>query len=224
MPRCLDHETGGDAPRAHAGERKGGPVKRRPRACQRSRPSESRGPAPASIAGRNWYGPDVVKPLVLLPFAVLMLAGCASPGRYPSLGIRDAERATGTLEPAEAEPYVPPATPAATLDRLGTLSAQAQAAHQAFLAAADKARAPVAAARGAAEGSDRWSVAQVALADLEASRSQAMIALADLDRLYVDATLEAAELTRIADARDEVGSLVEGESRLIAELQATLGS
>ncbi len=149
-----------------------------------------------------------------------LLAGCASPGRYPSLAVRDAERATGTLQPAEAEPYVPPATPAETLDRIGRLSADAQAAHQTFLAAVEKGRGTIAAGASAAEGSDAWSRAQIALADIEASRSQTMIALAELDRLYVDAELAAGELERISAARDAVSALIESESQTIDGLRS----
>lgn len=166
----------------------------------------------------------VKSPVLVLPMLAIALAACASPSRYPSLAIRDAERASGTLQPAPAEPYVPPATPAETLDRLGQLTAEAQSAHQAFLAAAERARAPVAAARGAEQGSAPWSIAQVALADLEASRGQAMIALADLDRLYIEAEFAGGELTRIEAARGEVAGLVDSQSRLISELHATVGS
>lgn len=166
----------------------------------------------------------VKPPFLALPPLALALAACASADRYPSLAIRDAERATGTLQPAEPEPYVPPPTPAVVLDRLGQLTAEAQSAHQAFLAAAERARSPVAAARGAEAGSAPWSIAQVALADLEASRGQAMIALADLDRLYVEAELAGAELERIEAARGEVSALVASQSRLIGEMQASVGS
>lgn len=154
-----------------------------------------------------------------LAITALTLAGCAGSGRYPSLAIRDAERATGTLQPAEPDPYVPPATPPETLDRISRLTADAQAAHQAFLAAAEKGRATIAAGRGAAEGTDRWSRAQIALADLEASRSQTMIALAELDRLDVDAELAGGELEQISAASDEVNKLVESESQTIDSLR-----
>jgi hypothetical protein len=161
----------------------------------------------------------VRKPSLALATAALLLAGCASTGRYPSLAIRDAERATGTLQPAEPEPYMPPATPPETLDRVERLVADAEAAHQAFLAAADEGRATIAAGRGAVEASDAWSRAQVALADLEARRSQTMVALAGLDRLYVDAELSGAALERISAARDGVIALVESENRTIADLR-----
>ena len=54
------------------------------------------------------------------------LGACATATEeYPSLAIRDAERVTGTLEPAPPTPYVPPATPAAVVDRLDRLAADA---------------------------------------------------------------------------------------------------
>jgi hypothetical protein len=166
----------------------------------------------------------VIKPSLALPPAALLLTAllltaCASPGKYPSLAMRDAERATGTLQPVEAEPYVPPTTSAETLDQLGRLAAEAQGAHQAFLAAAERARGPAAAARGAAEGSNAWSVAQIALADVESARSTTMIALAELDRLYVDTELAGGDLSRIGPARDEAAALVAAENAALDALR-----
>lgn len=152
---------------------------------------------------------------------LLSLAACASaPGGYPSLAIRDAERVTGTI--AAPEPYVPPPTPAPVLDRLTQLTGEAASAHAAFLSKAPSARSTVTAARGASAGSENWAQAQVALAGLEAARSQAMVALADLDRLYVDAAVEATELEPIAEAREDVIEMVAAEDAVIAELAAVL--
>ncbi len=157
--------------------------------------------------------------LSLLP----LLAACATPAdQYPSLALRDAERATGTLQPAEAEPYVPPATPAATADRLQQLTAEAESANAAFLAATPQTRAAVTAARGAEAGGETWAKAHVALAALGAARSRAMIALADLDRIYVDAAVEGTSLDRVAPARDTVAAQVEQQDATIAELASAL--
>ena len=101
-----------------------------------------------------------------LPLLPLLLAACASPeGEYPSLEIRAAERTTGTFEPIPPTPYVPSATPAAVVDRLGRLEADAASAHRAFLAEAPAARRAVAAANGAETGSDAWSSATLASCD-----------------------------------------------------------
>ena len=157
--------------------------------------------------------------LLLLP----LLGACATPAEeYPNLAIRDAERATGTFAPAPSAPYVPPPTPAAVVDRLGQLAADAASAHRAFLAEAPAARSAVAAARGAEFGSDSWARASVALAGLEGTRSRAMIALADLDRLMVDAAVEGGELERIVAVRDTVTAQVDEQNATIEALSRTL--
>jgi hypothetical protein len=151
------------------------------------------------------------------------LGACATPSEeYPSLALRPAERVTGTLQPAPPEPYVPPPTPAAVVDRLEQLAGEAASAHQAFLAEAPRARSAVAAARGAQIGAESWSVAQVAVAGLESSRSKAMIALADLDRLYVDAAVGGEELTRISAVRDRVATQVGEQDATIEGLLGDL--
>lgn len=162
-----------------------------------------------------------MSPRVLAPLALAALAACSTtPGDYPSLAIRDAERVRGTLQPPP--PYIPPPTPAPVLDRVAQLRAEAASAHSSFLNEATGARRAVSAARGAGVGSESWAQAQVALASLEAARSRAMVALADLDRIYVDAAVEATELDRITAAREEVIAMVEAEDATIAELAAAL--
>ena len=157
--------------------------------------------------------------LLVLPF----LAGCATAGEeYPSLAIRDAERVSGTLEPAAPEPYVPPPTPAAVLDRIDQLAADAAGAHRAFLAEAPAARSAVSAASGAEFGSDGWARASVAVAGLEGTRSRAMIALADLDRLMVDAAVGGGELERIVAIRDTVTAQVNEQNATIEGLLRSL--
>ena len=152
-----------------------------------------------------------------------LLAACATPAEeYPSLAIRDAERVVGTLEPVAPEPYVPPATPAAVLDRLDRLAAEAASAHRAFLAEAPAARSAVTAAGGAEPGTDSWARASVAVAGLESARSRAMIALADLDRLMVDAAVEGEALDRIVPVRDTVIAQVDEQNRTIEGLLRSL--
>jgi hypothetical protein len=152
-----------------------------------------------------------------------LLGACATPSEeYPSLALRDAERVTGTLQPPPPAPYVPPPTPPAVIDRLDQLAGEATSAHQAFLAEAPRARSAVAAARGTAPGADSWSVAQVAVAGLESSRSKAMIVLADIDRLYVDAAVGGEELERIGATRDRVAMQVDEQNATIAGLLGEL--
>jgi hypothetical protein len=154
-------------------------------------------------------------PVLLL---LLLVPACATPAQdYPSLALRDAERVTGTFEPEPPAPYVPPATPAAVIDRLAQLAADAAAADRAFQAAAPDARAAVGAA-GGEFGGDGWARASVAVAGLEAARSKAMIALADLDRLMIDAALEGGELDRIVAVRDGVTAQVQAQNATVAGL------
>jgi hypothetical protein len=150
------------------------------------------------------------------------LGACAASEHYPSLAIRDVERVSGTMEPAEPEPYVPPPTPPAVLDRLDRLAADAADAHESFLAQVPQARSAVASGRGSGPGDDSWARAHLALADLEGSRSPATIALADLDRLHLEASLEGGSLDRIDAVRAQVAQQVGEQDLTIASLQADL--
>lgn len=155
-------------------------------------------------------------------FAMLALTGgCASQtGDYPSLAIRDVELTAGRMAVPEVAP--PAAPPRATLDRLAPLMAEARAAHAAFNVAAEQTTTRVRAASGAASGSESWSVAQVALADLRSRRSTAVIALADLDRLYADASSAGESTAEIAPVRSEVAELIAEEDRMLDTLVGQL--
>ena len=163
---------------------------------------------------------------ILLP--LVLVAACASTGtsQYPSLATRPGERVSGTAVPVAA-PAPPPAT-AATGSRIAQLRAQAQAAHARFAERRASAASLSAAAQGAAVASEAWAVAQVALASLEAARSEAMIALADLDSLYVDAksgavaTNGSGDVDVIGAARDEVIALIGEEDATLAALRGRL--
>ena len=163
---------------------------------------------------------------VLLP---MLAAACSSAGTYPSLGLRDVERASASAEPVPGE-TPPPAAPlppasASLATRLGSLVAMAQTADQQFQASRPAAERAVADAGPVA--SDSWSTASIALASLESSRSNAMTALADLDTLYVDARTaapleETPSIETIAAARDQVSGLVSAQNAVIARLAAHL--
>lgn len=152
------------------------------------------------------------------------LAGCAAAEGYPSLAVRDSERVSGAFEAPPAAIYTPAPPEAATIAQLDELALSARSAHASFLSQAGEARTPVRSAAGAPVGSLEWSAAQVAIARLESTRSNALVALADIDRLYVAAALEGGDLSRLEEARAEVAALVEQEERLLTEMLATLGS
>ena len=163
---------------------------------------------------------------ILLP--LILLAACASSGsgRYPSLATRPGERVGGT-----AVPVVPPVAPSATAvtgSRIAQLRAQALAAHVRFGERRASAASLSTAAQGAAVASEAWSVAQVALASLEAARSEAMIAVADLDSLYVDAkngavaTGGSGDVDAIGATRAEVSGWIGEEDATLAALRGRL--
>lgn len=162
---------------------------------------------------------------MMLPM-VLGVAGCATPdGDYPSLAIRDAERAVGTIAvPTPPPPPAPPPSPPApgVLGELAALASAAAEAHRAFLAAAPAATRTVEAARRAGTGSEAWARAQVALAGLTSARSRTMMPLADLDRLYVAAAVEGGALAPISAIRDPVEAQVAEQTRTIDGLSAVL--
>lgn len=181
---------------------------------------------------RNPFRSAPLRPALLVALMLPILpaiAGCASPaGDYPSLAIREAERATGTMA-VPASPPPPPPSPSppsppapAMAAELAALADAAAQAHRAFLAAAPAATRTIEAARSAGTGSEPWARAQVALAGLTSARSRTMMPLADLDRLYVAAAVEGGALAPIAAIRDPVEAQVAEQSRIIERLSAVL--
>lgn len=161
-------------------------------------------------------------PLVLVLIAGL-LGGCAADrGEYPSLGRRAAERLH------EAAPAMSPETPitqtsaapsAELAAQLARLIGQAEAAQSRFAAREPRARTLAQAAAGAPLGSESWSLAAIAFAELESARSDTMIALADLDLLHASATVEGAATAAIAAARNQVIEIVAAQDRVLAQLR-----
>ncbi|MBB3033185.1 hypothetical protein [Alteriqipengyuania lutimaris] len=185
--------------------------------------------------------------LALAPTAALAtalaLSACASAPEkdYPSLALRDAERATGqypqptgdclgdadgdsaapvqgTLQPAPSAPPAPP-PPGLSNDlaeRVAQLEAQARAADADFEAALPAARAAVR-ARGST-GSKSWGRAEVAYANLRSIRARTAIPLADLDTLVATRSVAGEPVAPIVDTRDEVARLIEQQDAALAEL------
>lgn len=172
------------------------------------------------------YSPHLHGCLLL---SVLVLGGCAtaSADRFPSLARREAERFAGSAQPVAPDPR-PTIVPAATGSRLTLLRQRAGEAHREFEQRRAGAASLTRAAQGSAVATEAWAVAQVALADLESSRSEAMIALADLDALYVAAAEAAAatggsaELDAVAAVRDEVSGWIGAEDSVLNGLRSQL--
>ncbi len=157
----------------------------------------------------------------------LALSACAADqGRYPSLARRPAERVSGSsavVAPAPAPALLPEIAASPELAaRLGQLVGRIETVHQRFLARRAAAAARVSAAAGAAVASDSWSVATIALADLESTRSEAMIALADLDAMWVTARIAGEEAPALAAARDHAIALIGQEDAILAGLRGRM--
>ncbi len=119
----------------------------------------------------------------ILP-ALLALTACTAPrGDYPSLLPRPIE----SISLAEPSRPTPVATPDAALDRrIATLDTALRDAMRGFDTAVDRARPAIRAAGRAAEGSEAWLGAQVALAQLDVARTAIDGPVADLERLAID--------------------------------------
>ncbi|MEO6717447.1 MAG: hypothetical protein ABIM50_09405 [Novosphingobium sp.] len=96
-------------------------------------------------------------------------------------------------------------------------------AHQRFIAKQGRAAQTVGAGSGAAQGSESWAVASIALAELETERSAAMVSLADLDQLYAAAGTEGMDIAAISAARDKVTGWIGDEDVVLAGLRGRLG-
>jgi hypothetical protein len=162
--------------------------------------------------------------LPLLACVSLALAACASAdGAYPSLAKRPAERITATWPPAPPPP--PPAPPPldpAKRDKLDLLLAEVRGADARFNGKEARARSLVGAARGAAMGSESWSVATVAVSELEAARAQAMVAMAELDSLYAEARITGLDVAPIEATRQQAVAIISGQDRVLDSLKGAL--
>lgn len=159
-----------------------------------------------------------------------LLAGCLEPidGR-PSLARRDVE-----LRERQAEAKAPPppietiADPALARD-LTALLARADKAEADFAMARSAAQQATEAARGAAVGSEAWSVAQTRISALDAPRRELSQLLGDLEVLYVARLRQEAAgevkpggSAQIDQTRSHVLELIAAQDAVIDRLKASL--
>lgn len=167
--------------------------------------------------------------MLLVPFLGLSLSACAlQSGDFPSLAKRPYEDAPAIEERIELPAPEMEALPAALGNSVAAAVRQSNAAHQAFLKDLPTARQRVSAARGAAQSSESWVVAQMELSSLEMDRSPSISALADIDSLYTQRLgeeLDGAELgaaALIAKSRDRIAEQVAAQQREIDALKSRL--
>jgi hypothetical protein len=165
----------------------------------------------------------MARALITLP-CLLIAAGCAPEGPYPSLAPRPMEKA---LAEADIERPVPalPGDPAVAR-RAEELSREADLGQAEFEAALPAARSAAAAAGG--PGGESWIAAQQALSRLEAARTTTTRALAELDAYAATEArarrLSPADLSRLSEAVRAVQALADRQHEQVAALQAKLGS
>ena len=157
---------------------------------------------------------------ILVP--LLVAAGCAAPGPYPSLAPRPAEKAYA--EDAEERKPTPQPDDPALAGEIDRLLAEARAGGAAFEAALPAAEAAAGAA-GAA-GSDSWIEAQQALSRLETARARTTAAQADLDRLAVErtaaGTLGPGDSERLRRATEAIQALADAQADRLQRLGTSL--
>jgi hypothetical protein len=157
---------------------------------------------------------------ILVP--LVLAAGCAAPGPYPSLAPRAAEKAYA--EDAEERKPVPRPDDPALAGEIDRLLAEAKAGAAQFDSAFPAAQ-RAAGAAGAAE-SDAWIEAQQALSRLESARARTTAAQADLDRLAVEragaGTLGEADSERLRAAAAEIQALADSQADRLQRLGRSL--
>lgn len=167
------------------------------------------------------------RPIVLLLIAATLPLGACASGQesFPSLARRPIERISAAAPVAATTDVPPPAPPsAAVLNQIDLALAQARDADASFRQHENRTRQLVIAARTATIASEGWSVATIAVSDLESSRSNAMIALADLDALYAKARVGGEDTIAIGAARDQVIATIRQQDAVLADLKAALAN
>ena len=159
--------------------------------------------------------------IVCAGFAALLLAGCAGASdAYPSLAVRDAERAAGGASPASPAPL--PAAAVASDEEIGSIARRARQTHQTFLRDQSAALAVVRAASGQGYDTSARARAEVALAGLDSLHGQTAMALAELDALEAASIATLAPTDGIAIAQTQVGSFLSEQAELLDSLQREL--
>ena len=153
--------------------------------------------------------------------AAFMIGGCATPASYPSLLPRPAE-SQSLEEPNVAQPQ--PSTPEPALDaKISELIRTLDERSTAFSAADSRAERKVAAATGAAAGSEAWLDAHVALAELDTLRSATSDLAITIDDMAAERAMALAPTyAPLTSAADRVRAVASDQAERITALQSRL--
>jgi hypothetical protein len=153
---------------------------------------------------------------------LVLTAGCAAPGPYPSVAPRPAEKAYA--EDAEERKPTPQPDDPALAGEIDRLLADAKAGAAQFDSALPAAQRTAGSA--GASGSDSWIEAQQTLSRLESARARTTAALADLDRLSVErtsaGTLGEGDRERLRRATEEIQALADSQADRLQRLGESL--
>lgn len=161
-----------------------------------------------------------LRPFMALSALLLVAAGCADQGAFPSLAPRPVERLSND-EPVRIAPVVAP-DPALS-GQVAELLAQARRGHAQFQAALPVASAAV--GRASAPESESWTEAQQAISVLESVRGPTVTALAQLDLLSVERArqpINAGDLAALLAAVEAAQALFREQQAEIDRLKARL--
>lgn len=158
---------------------------------------------------------------MLAPISIGFLSACSTSGeKYPSLALRPEERSQSAADSAAV--LHPGPARRETLQMLPQSLDLAESAHAHFLGLAQRAAPLVEAAIGQSIESNDWALAQIALSELDAARSQTAVSLSDLDLAFASATLSFEARSQIVKTRDEVIVLIREEDRVLAQLRGKI--
>lgn len=121
---------------------------------------------------------NALRAVCVTSLPLVLLAGCAAKGEFPSLAPRPIELGTVSA-PAAAQPLT--ASDPARVARFDAAVSKAESGTAAFAAALAKARRAVSASDGK-RGSERWIAGQMAVSQLERTTAPAQSAMAELDQ------------------------------------------
>lgn len=158
------------------------------------------------------------------------LGGCLEPmDDRPSLARRDVELRDRQAEAKAPPPAIESITDPSLARDLTALLARADKAEADFAVARSAAQQAANAARGAAVGSEAWSVAQTRISALDSPRRELSQLLGDLEVLYVDRLQKEASgdvapggAAQIDQTREHVLSLVTSQDAVINALTSGL--
>jgi len=159
----------------------------------------------------------------LASLTLLALSACNT-ASYPSLARREAETHREITKPAAVAQNGSPS--AANAARLASLRAQAQAADASFAAARPQAEAALAKAASSLRGDESWSLANLALAQMERARGDLGLALASIEGIYaqdqIAHALDAAPDIAITQTHEAIAAQADSQDRILNALRAKL--